>query len=140
MGPLPRWRLTATGLVVLVVASPALRDRDSFPLSTYPVYASARSREMSIVTAVGIQSDGIERRLPMALIARTDDPLIAEQRLRDAVDTGEAGGLCRRIADAAPEGILTVLVVSERHDAVRRAAGEPSQLERIIEARCLVPG
>ena len=37
------WRRSLTVVVaVAVLVSPALRDHDSFPLSTYPVYASAR--------------------------------------------------------------------------------------------------
>lgn len=133
-----RARLLATVAVLVAVVSPMLRDRDSFPLSTYPVYADVRPREATFVTAVGLGFDGSEHRLPMAVIARTDDPLIAEQRLRSAVAEGRAASACVSIATRAPDDILTVLVVSDRYDVVDAAAGRPAQLARVIEARCRV--
>lgn len=135
----PLIRLAATVAVIVVVASPALRDRDSFPLSTYPVYADVRPSTAVFATAVGVRLDGSERRLPMATLASTDDPLIAQQRLADGVANG-AEGLCARIAARSPADVFEVIVVSERHDIVKAAAGEPSQLDRTIHARCRVGG
>jgi len=135
----PRRRFLVTLAVLGLVTSPAVRDRDSFPLSTYPVYATVRGREMRIVTAVGEGIDGRETRLSMRVLAATDDPLIAEQRLADAVASGGAAALCTRIASRAPQEVLVVVVVTERHDVVNAAGGEPSRLERVTHARCPVP-
>ena len=66
-----RWRLAVVVVGAAVLISPALRDHDSFPLSTYPVYASARAREATFVTAQGRRVDGSVQRLSMEVIART---------------------------------------------------------------------
>ncbi len=42
-----------------MLAAPVVFDRDSFPLSTYPMYARTRGTEVSFVTAQGIRGDAI---------------------------------------------------------------------------------
>ena len=125
-------------VVVAVLVSPAIRDHDSFPLSTYPIYASARSREATFVTAQGQRADGTARRLSMDVIARTDDPLIAASRVADAVAAGRADELCAEIAGRAPTDVVAVIVVRELHDVVHGARGEDSLLSRERLSRCLV--
>lgn len=125
------------GVVVLV--SPALRDHDSFPLSTYPMYASVRPDVATFVTAHGERADGSIRRLSMEVIARTDDPLIAASRLADEVGDGGAETVCTGIAQRAPDDVVTVVVVRERHDVVSAARGDNSLVERDELARCAVP-
>src|SRR5262245_4956023 len=87
-----RWR---HGLVVLAcvgaVVSPVVRNRDSFPLSTYPMYAGRGARIETLATAVGIDISGAEHRLSLATIAATDDPLIAESFVSAAIGAGRAG-------------------------------------------------
>ena len=123
---------------VAVLVSPALRDHDSFPLSTYPVYASARSREATFVTAQGQRADGSARRLSIDVIARTDDPLIAASRVADAVASGRADELCAEIAGRVSSDVVAVVVVRERHDVVDGARGEDSLLSREQLSRCAV--
>lgn len=118
------------------MVSPAIGDRDSFPLSTYPVYASTRSRTTTFATAFGENANGTERRLAMSVIAATDDPLIAESRVADAIDAGQAVELCEQIARRAPIGLTVVVVTSETHDVVEAARGAQSLLSRTIHARC----
>lgn len=135
-------RARVLGLVVgvAVLVSPALRDHDSFPLSTYPMYASVRSDVATFVTAHGERSDGSIRRLSMDVIARTDDPLIAASRLAAAV--GEVGGaeaVCTDVAQRAPDDVVTVVVVRERHDVVAASRGDDSVVQRDELARCAVP-
>jgi hypothetical protein len=122
--------------VILAVASPAVRDRDSFPLSTYPVYATARDDVVPISTAVGIDRAGSTQTLDMATIADTDDPLIAESLVERAIQTGRADQLCREIAQRAPGEIDTIEVVEEHHDVVARASGRESLVHRAVHARC----
>jgi hypothetical protein len=127
--------LTA-GLVGILVL-PAIRSRDSFPLSTYPMYASARGREATFSTVVGVDSDGKVRRLSMQQIARTDDPLITHQRVRDEIRGGRAGELCIDVAaQVTSEEIVAVEVVEERHDIVLPVEERSSQLARVVHARC----
>jgi len=131
-----RRRLAAVVLGLALLASPAIRNHDSFPLSTYPIYASARPREATFVTARGERADGSVRRLSMEVIARTDDPLIASSRVADAVAGGRAGELCAEIAARSPQDVVAVVVVRERHDVVDAARGDESLLSREELARC----
>jgi hypothetical protein len=124
--------------VLAAVISPALRDRDSFPLSTYPMYAFAREDEAVISTAVGIDAAGTVSRLSLPAIADTDDPLIAESLVARSIEGGRASTLCSEIAARAPAGLASIEVVSERHDLVPQAAGQGSLVERIVHARCAV--
>jgi hypothetical protein len=129
------------GIVVgsALLVSPALRDHDSFPLSTYPIYASARRGDATFVTAHGRGPDGSTRRLSMEVIARTDDPLVAAFRVASAVAADRADALCSEIAARAPNDVSEVEVVRERHDVVEGARGHDSLLAREVLARCVVP-
>jgi hypothetical protein len=121
---------------ILAVVSPTIREHDSFPLSTYPVYASVRPRSATFATAFGENADGSEHRLAMSVIAATDDPLIAAGRVADAVADGRAGELCRQIARRVPAGVVAVVVTTEVHDVVEAARGRHSLLSRTVHARC----
>jgi hypothetical protein len=134
-----RRRLVAVVIGIVVLISPALRNVDSFPLSTYPVYATARSRTATFVTAHGERADGSERRLSIEVIAGSDDPLIAASRVADAVAAGRADDVCAQIAARAPSDVAVVVVVRERHDVVDGARGDDSLLHREQLARCVSP-
>ena len=98
-GPSPavRWRRrVVAGAVLLAVAWPVVRGHDSFPLSTYPMYAETRGEAVSISTAVGLDGTGGRRRLSLQAIAETDDPLIAESAVDDAVRRGRGRRAVRR--------------------------------------------
>lgn len=127
-------------VLVAVVLSPLVTGHDSYPLSTYPMYAFVRPREQTFDRVIAIERDGTERRLSMATIASTDDPLVAEQRVRDAVARGGADALCAQVAARAPSGVASVLVVRERHDVVSVATGESEPLSRTVVARCSAGG
>ena len=131
-----RW--VATIVVLAAVASPAVRNRDSFPLSTYPVYATARGDTVTLATAVGVTADGEVRRLSLSTIARTDDPLIAESAVDRAIASGRAEGLCATIAARASDALEAIEVVEEAHDVVAHAEGRESLLDRTLHARCPV--
>ncbi|MEM9652661.1 MAG: hypothetical protein AAGA65_11225 [Actinomycetota bacterium] len=147
----PRLLVTIAVLVALLV--PAVLDRDSFPHSTYPMYARSRGDVVSIDTATGTTPDGREERLSLAVIGNSDDPLIVAALVRDAVRSGqgELDALCSGIADrlaagragtaddSAAEGPDRISVVSERHNVVDRAAGRPSLVSREVHATCPVP-
>ena len=134
------WRGRIAVVVVLAaVIWPVVRGHDSFPLSTYPMYAQRRDEIVAIATAVAVEADGRTRRLSLRAIAETDDPLIAESALRRAIDTGTADALCREIAARADADHRAVELVEERHDVVARAAGRDSLLARTVHATCAVP-
>ncbi len=145
--PLPAWFRPAVSVaVVVLVASPALRQRDSYPLSTYPVYAEARAATAELPTAVGVTAAGDRVRLSPIVIGASDDPLIVAARVADAIAGSRADRLClaiveRAIAERAiaERGDLTgVEVVTETVDLVATAADGAPPLNRTVHARCPV--
>ena len=128
-------RRVAELVVIGAVLAPAVRDRDSFPLSTYPMYAFVRDREVELGTARAVDAAGGPVHLSMTQIAATDDPLVAVQRVRDAIVTGAGEELCVAILRRAPAA-AEVVVVTERHDVIDAARGEPSLVASEEHARC----
>jgi hypothetical protein len=125
--------------VLVALAAPVVFDHDSFPLSTYPMYSSARSNETAIPTAIGIDRAGVEHRLSLQLIGANDDPLIAVSDLRTAIAADRTDMACRRIAARATgRGFIAVEVVTERHDVVDQVMGKPSLKDRETHSRCEV--
>lgn len=132
-------------LVVMVVVAallvPMVLDRDDFPLSTYPMYANSRGAVVSIVTATGVDAAGDPVTLSLAEIGNSDDPLIVQSLLRQAVRDGpsQTDALCSRIADrAAAGGSAQISIVTETHNVVDHAAGRPSRIERQVHTSCPV--
>jgi len=125
-------------LVVAAVVAPAVRDRASFPLSTYPIYADSRPRSVTLNVAVGIGRDGSTRPLSLDAIADTDDPLIAQSTLDRAVSSGRAEELCLIIATRAGPEVESVEIARERHDLIDRVLDEDSLRSRDLLARCEV--
>jgi hypothetical protein len=137
MGPWGRRLLTLA--VAGALLAPVVADHDSFPLSTYPMYSRTRDAEVDIVTAVGIDADGGSHRLSIGTLADTDDPLIAESRLRAAARSDEASAaMCAEIAARTAGPIRSVSLVTEGHNVVKRAAGEDSLLAVEVHAECEV--
>src|SRR5215218_6193786 len=95
---LGRWQLLAAAGLVLAVALPGVTGDDSFPLSTYPMYASDRDRVDTFATAAAFDGAGHPVRLSIAHIAATDDPLIAQSSVAAAIDEGRAEEMCGTIA------------------------------------------
>jgi hypothetical protein len=124
---------------------PVVLDRDSFPLSTYPMYSRARPAEVTIPSALGIDAGGGEHRLTLQVIGASDDPLIVAGELRTAIGQDRAADRCRAIAERASQSLVAdldlvrIAVVMERHDVVAQVAGDPSLLERTVHAEC-APG
>jgi len=137
----------ATVLVVAAMLVPVVLDRDDFPLSTYPMYSTARTREQSLVTAVGVDAAGARSRLSLGIIGASDDPLIVAAGLRSAIADGrtqeQCTGIAERLASSHVDGMLqrsivAVEVVTERVDVVAEVVGAPSVLDRTVHARCEV--
>ncbi len=131
-------RRLATVILIAALISPALRNKDGLPLSTYPMYANTRSSVSSYVTALGVTDTGANRTLSTSTIAETMDWLIAQSFLNDAVARGEGAQVCQQIADRAPVDLSAIEIATERHDTVARLRGEESLLQRKVHARCEV--
>ena len=130
-------------VVLVALLAPALFNRDSFPLSTYPMYSRTRGDVVAVATANGLTGDGEPFRLSLEAIGDIDDPLIVETLVRDAIRGGTASAetLCRDIAArvaTATTDFVQIEVVTERHDVVDHAAGRPSLADRQVHATCNV--
>jgi hypothetical protein len=136
------WRAwAAAGLAVVVVgAVPFVLDRDSFPLSTFPMFAADIDRTQSIDTAVGMAADGTTIRLTPAEIGGTTVVNQAASVVTTAIVGGRADELCATIAARLMSGAgpVAVEVVTERYDAVRWFNGDRTPVDRVVHARCAV--
>jgi hypothetical protein len=144
-------RLLAYGFglgLVALVASPGFGDPrwDSFPLSTYPMFA--RPRRMPVLYfSEGIDARGARRRLPPELLAN-EEVMQATARVRSAVAAGPeaSGALCREIAGRALEhpdysGLVAITLVSARFDPVAYFTRSTEPHEHTVHQRCaLRPG
>ena len=125
--------------VLAALVAPVVVNRDSFPLSTYPMYARNRSTEVSFVTAQGVRADDELTTLSLGTIGDSDDPLVVAGELRAAIRRDEADDRCRTIADRIDDTTIEyVEVVTERHDTVVRLEGGDSLIGRSVHARCAV--
>ena len=136
-----RGAVTAAVLVALV--APVVFDRDSFPLSTYPMYSRSRGPESTLVTARGITVDGSSRELTPTLIGDSDDPLVVAGRLRAALSVDRGDVRCAEIAERVATrsefaDVVVIQIVSERHDTVARTLNQKSLIERDVRATCEV--
>lgn len=93
-----RWLIPAVAAVL--VLSPVLRDpsSDTYPLSTYPMFAADRGRVHTIATAVERTGDGFARLSP-SLISGSDEAVLASVTVTRAVRRGEADALCEEILE-----------------------------------------
>jgi hypothetical protein len=113
--------------VVLVgaVLAPLLRDPiagDSFPLSTFPMFAVPRPARIAVSYPIGETADGQRRTLGPALVG-TGEVLQALAIVDDAVHGGNARRLCEAIAarvaaDPDRADVAAVRIVTGLHDAV----------------------
>jgi hypothetical protein len=110
--------------LVVAVASPVLRDPDddSYPLSTYPMFAHDRGRTVTLAYAIGVTRAG-ERRVLEPELVGTHEVLQAVMVIDGAIASHELEPLCRRIAiavaaDPDHADVDVVRIVHGTHDAV----------------------
>jgi hypothetical protein len=139
-----RAALLLSAVLVTAVAWPALRspDDDSFPLSTYPMFARSRPPQAWFSTAVAVDADGAPRRLTTRSIGGTAEPVHAAVTVQRAIADGSAARLCEevagRVAGAVPavEAIEVVSLLIDLDDWYR---GDERPRQRTVHARCAVP-
>jgi hypothetical protein len=126
-------------LAVAAVALPGFTDRDSFPLSNYPMFSNDRSRITAFDTAVGVDADGEVERLSPLRISGSFEVIHAASTVTKAIRTGDADSLCREIAARARhDGLVRIEVVTETYDTVRWFEGDETPIARRVHARCEV--
>ena len=143
-------RLAALASLALLGAAlaPVVRspDDDGFPLSTYPMFAAPRPRELTMASARGVTRDGRPRSLSPGQLG-TGEVMQAFTTLQRAAAAGAAScaALCAAIAarvagDAELADVAAVELILGRYDAVAVvAAGHVGTEERpAVLARCAV--
>lgn len=115
----------ASIVLVGVTLSPVLRNPvdDGFPLSTYPMFATVRTTELTMSYAVGVARSGERRTLRPSLIG-SGEVLQAYTIVARAVGggAGTQQALCREIAEriraSGDDDIVTVRIITGVHDAL----------------------
>jgi hypothetical protein len=116
---------------------------DSFPLSTYPMFARQRGTP-TLFAVVGTTADGKERSIPAALVA-SGEVLQTKVLIQRTVERGPAAirELCVTTAEKlgrAPNGELTsVEIVRRRYDPIAYFESGPIPIERELLFRCPIP-
>lgn len=124
-----------------IVLSPLLRSEssDSYPISSYPMFARDKGDVVAFTTAVGIDGDGAAHHLSAEILAATSQPVQAAVSVERAVAAGEADRLCDTIASRITESdIVSVKVYRGDYDVIAYFDGETSPLDETVYATCEV--
>ncbi|HVJ16803.1 MAG TPA: hypothetical protein VM686_15285 [Polyangiaceae bacterium] len=131
--------------LLAAVAAPGFGDpnQDSYPLSTYPMFA--RPREKPLLHFVeGVDQRGRPVRLPPGLVANAE-VMQAAARVRRAVAAGEeaSASLCASVAERVAgsrehKEVVRVRIVSARFDPIRYFEVGPEPEERTVHVQCKV--
>jgi hypothetical protein len=130
--------------VVLASAAPLLRDarHDSYPLSTYPMFARTLQRPQ-LTFADGLTRSGEARRLPPQLVAN-DEPMQAMRTLKLTANAGPEAlaRLCATIAERVTRDpryadVRRVRIGSARFDPLRyfEADAPAPDAQTLVECR-----
>lgn len=134
-----RWvAYTVSALVAGALLWPAVRDRDDFPLSTYPMFSDNLGRVADIDTAVGFDHDGARVRLSPELIGGGIEVIHAGETVTRSIRRGDTDALCAEIARRvrARGDLERIEVVTERHDAVAWFRGDEEPLDVTVHSSC----
>jgi hypothetical protein len=137
-----------SALVLVAIMLPVLWQPhdDSFPLSTYPMFAHRRGRENDVTRALAISADGSEAPVPPRYVANAET-MQAFYTISRAVHAGSgaAAQLCEAIAARIPNArepelahAQRVSLVTERVDAIDYLAGRAKPSDRRVHAECAV--
>jgi hypothetical protein len=131
-----------SALVIALVLSPLgwEASRDSFPLSSYPMFAHGRrSPVLHAVYAITTDAGGERTYVPPHLVANRE-----VLQARAVLDRAARGGkkaavaLCREIAGRVdPSGAAQVTILRGKHDAIRYFESGELGTEQVL-ARCPV--
>jgi hypothetical protein len=143
---LEQWLGVAIGVAAAAaVLSPlASMHDDSFPLSSYPMFARPRGQP-TLYAVIARTGDGSERRLAPSWLG-SSEVLQAKVLIQRSVERGPEAtrALCRNVAEriaAASEAndLRSVEIVRRRYDPVAYFVTGPEPLEQQRLERCPVP-
>ena len=124
-------------VVIVVGLVPVILNRDSYPLSTYPMFSSNRTTREPIDTAVLVSDDGEQSMLSPRIIAGTDEPIIATVTVSNAIANGTVDQLCADIAlRLGPGAIGSIEIITVVYDALDWFDGRRDPIERSVHASC----
>jgi hypothetical protein len=136
--------LVSIAAIVVVTAPVACDPRrsDSFPLSTYPMFASKRDLTQRFEYAVGVTADGERRRIRPRHVAATGEVMDARTTMTDAVSKRRLPDLCARIAgsvarDRRLADVVRIELVRGTHHAIDYLARGVRGPEHLLH-RCVV--
>ncbi len=135
-------RLLALGIITVIGVVPVALDRDSYPLSTYPMFSSRRTAVEPVHTAVLVAVDGTIRRLSPTQISGNDEVIIAAQLVYEAIRRDGGAVLCADIASRLSTAWTgtEVEIATERYDAIDWYEGRTSPISRVVHTSCRVSG
>ena len=125
-------------LLLALTAYPALRSPadDSFPLSTYPMFSTARPAETSVSSAVGFDSTDQRITLSPRIVGGTLEVIQAAGTIAQAIRSGSTANLCDEVLAKAPAAVVAVEIVTETYDVVGYFDGADDPSQRTVHARC----
>ncbi len=133
-----------SAIVLGAVLAPAFRapTYDSFPTSSYPMFARDRAREATVAHVVAISDDGRHRPIPPPLVAN-DEVLQAAATIHAALRRNKAMKLCLDVAERValdPDWteFTWLEVTRDRYDVITYFEGETKPKGRDIRARCRI--
>jgi hypothetical protein len=112
---------------------------DSFPLSTYPMFARDRGEVVELSTVVGVDATGDAHRLSPSTIAGTDQVIQAVVAVERAIAGGGATSLalCEEVAGRVDDADFErVEVVVERYDVIAWSGCRDEPLDRRVIRDC----
>lgn len=122
------------------------RPKDSFPLSTYPMFSRKRPTEVSIDHVVGVGPGGRQEAIPPDLVA-SGEVLQAKITISQKLRRGRRGAeeLCEQVAArlagrSAYAWVERVEVRSDRYLVVGYFTGARKPVWSRRHAQCAVPG
>ena len=138
-----RRRVASVVSVVAIVAVllPAWIERDSYPLSTYPMFSYRRDRVAVVDTAVGYETTGRRVRLTPTIIAGGSEVIHAAVTVSTAMAQGDTDALCREMAARARSrrpALVRIEVVSETHDVITYFEDDWTPVSVVVHASCEV--
>ncbi|HTV20906.1 MAG TPA: hypothetical protein VMG12_19610 [Polyangiaceae bacterium] len=141
-----RWLAVAVGVgATAAVLSPlATMDADSFPISSYPMFARPRGQP-TLYAVVARTGDGSERRLAPSWLG-SSEVLQAKVLIQRSVEQGPEAtrALCNSVAQRIAEApdtaeLRSVEIVRRRYDPVAYFVDGPEPIEQQRVERCAVP-
>ena len=129
--------------VLAIVAWPVLgspRD-DSFPLSTYPMFATFRPTKLTVGYPLGVTKNGERRYLNPAMLG-SGEILQALNIFARARNRGELSALCKTVAERVTErsrfdDVVEIRMMQGTHEAVEFLVRDKLGTEREL-AKCPV--